>query len=153
MERFNKRHARSPLVIVRLALSTTFSFLLDQSTIDDMSLSPTQDVLERIDRLQLALASDLPTLSPTVPQPPMMILSRNGLNAVDPLLTHHLPTSTCHSTAKSETVIIDELQRYIQKLEREREVLLKSYATILQLLKHDDLNDQSQLLDLDDSVL
>ena len=105
-----------------------------------MSLSPTQDLLDRIDRLHVILASDLPALSPTVAHRP--------INSLDLRSIH-----TFHSTIMSESMIIDELQQYINKLERERDILLKSYSILLQLLKHHDPNDKSNLINYDDSDL
>ncbi|UJR26016.1 hypothetical protein I4U23_007362 [Adineta vaga] len=118
-----------------------------------MSSSPTQDLLDRIDRLHVILASDIPTLSPTIPHRPTSILSRNPTNSIDLLTTRRISINTFHSTIKSESMIIDELQQYIQKLEREREILLRSYSIILQLLKHNDPNDKTNFLDYDDSDL
>jgi hypothetical protein len=104
-----------------------------------MTSSPTKDLLERIDRLHLMLTSELPTIP----------LSRITINSTDPLIINHGTMSTYHSNVvKSESMIIDELQQYIKKMEREREILLRSYSIILQLLKHNDLeieHDYSEL--------
>ena len=105
-----------------------------------MSLSPTKDLLDRIDRLHLMLTSELPILSPTViPQNPTSYL---------PLIIN-----TNHSNVKSDSMIIDELQTYIKKMEREREILLRSYSIILQLLKYNDIDDKTNLIEHDYSEL
>jgi len=114
-----------------------------------MSLSPTQDLLDRIDRLHLMLVSELPTLSSTIPQHTISILPRIIINSADPLTNNNSTTNTFHSTVKSESIIIDELQQYIKKLEREREILLQSYSIILQLLKHNDIDDKTNGIDYD----
>jgi hypothetical protein len=121
-----------------------------------MSTSPTQDLLDRIDRLHLMLASELPTLSSTIPQRTISILPRIIINHADPLTNNNNnnnTTYTFHSTVKSESIIIDELQQYIKKMEREREILLRSYSIILQLLKHNDIDDKTNLIDHDYSEL
>ena len=100
-----------------------------------MSSSPTQEILDRIDRLHLMLVNDVPSLSshsfpaPTTtpllpPEKPNSALSMN-----------HLHCNAFHSTLKSDSMMIDELQQYIAKMEHEREILLRSYGIILQLLK------------------
>jgi hypothetical protein len=94
--------------------------------------SPTKDLLDRIDRLHQMLTSELPIQSPTIP------ISRIPVNSTDPLIINHGPTSICHSNVKSESMIIDELQQYIKKMERERDILLRSYTILFQLLKHND---------------
>jgi hypothetical protein len=96
------------------------------------------------------LASELPTLSSTIPQHTTSILPRIIINPADPLTS---TTNTFHSTIKSESIIIDELQQYIKKMEREREILLRSYSIILQLLKHNDIDDKKNLIDDDYSEL
>jgi len=98
-----------------------------------MSLSPTQDLLDRIDRLHSILVSELPILLPRTTKTSFELL----------------PTNTIRSTIKSESIIIDELQQYIKKLEREREILLQSYSIILQLLKHNDIDDKTNEIDYD----
>jgi len=118
-----------------------------------MSLSPTQDLLDRIDRLHLMLVSELPILSPTISQQTTSILPRIIINPADPLIINNSTTNTFHSTVKSESIIIDELQQYIKKMEREREILLRSYSIILQLLKHNDIDDKTNLIDYDYSEL
>jgi hypothetical protein len=116
-----------------------FVFLFFIIRIYNMTSSPTKDLLERIDRLHLMLTSELPTIP----------LSRITINSTDPLIINHGTMSTYHSNVvKSESMIIDELQQYIKKMEREREILLRSYSIILQLLKHNDLeieHDYSEL--------
>jgi hypothetical protein len=109
-----------------------------------MSLSPTQDLLDRIDRLHSILVSELPILSSTIPQYTTSILPRTTRTSFE-----LLPTNTIRSTIKSESIIIDELQQYIKKLEREREILLQSYSIILQLLKHNDIDDKTNGIDYD----
>jgi hypothetical protein len=118
-----------------------------------MSLSPTQDLLDRIDRLHLMLISELPILSPTISQQTTSILPRIIINPADSLIINNSTTNTFHSTVKSESIIIDELQQYIKKMEREREILLRSYSIILQLLKHNDIDDKTNLIDYDYSEL
>ncbi len=118
-----------------------------------MSLSPTQDLLDRIDRLHLMLVSELPILSPTISQQTTSILPRIIINPADPLIINNSTTNTFHSTVKSESIIIDELQQYIKKMEREREILLRSYSIILQLLKHNDIDDKTNFIDHDYSEL
>jgi len=110
-----------------------------------MSSSPTKDLLDRIDRLHLMLTSELPILSPTIiPQHSTSYL---------PLIINHDITNTGHSNIKSESIIIDELQQYIKKMEREREILLRSYSIILQLLKYNDIDDKTNLIEHDYSEL
>lgn len=111
-----------------------------------MTSSPTQDLLDRIDRLHTMLVSELPVLSSNIPQQTTSIHSRMILNSIDPINTTN---NTYHSMIKSESIIINELQQYIKKLEREREILLRSYSIILQLLKHNDLDDRTNLIDYD----
>ncbi|CAF0751730.1 unnamed protein product [Rotaria sordida] len=114
-----------------------------------MSLSPTQDLLDRIDRLHLMLVSELPTLSLTNSQHPTSILPRITINSVDPLSITNIANSVRPATFKSEAILIDELQQYIQKMEREREILLRSYSIILQLLKHDNTDNETNLIGSD----
>jgi hypothetical protein len=111
--------------------------------------SPTQDLLDRIDRLHLTLVSELPTLSSSIPRPTTSILPRIMINPIDPLSINNTTNNTFHSMIKSESIIINELQQYIKKMEREREILLRSYSIILQLLKHNDINDKSNFIDYD----
>jgi hypothetical protein len=119
----------------------------------EMSSSPTQDLLDRIDRLHGMLVSELPTLSSTISQQTTSILPRIMLNHVDRLSINNTTSNTFHSMMKSESIIINELQQYIKKLEREREILLRSYSIILQLLKHNDIDDKINLIDHDYSEL
>lgn len=102
-----------------------------------MSSSPVQDLLDRIDRLHLMLTSDLPRLSPIIPQ---QSVPRILLNSIDPLIT-----------IKSEAMIIDELQQYIKKMEQEREILLRSYTLLLQLFKHPDPEEKIHFIEHEDS--
>lgn len=118
-----------------------------------MSLSPTQELLDRIDRLHVMLTSELPTLSPTISQQTTAIYPRILINPIDHLTITNSTTNTFHSTIKSESMIIDELQQYIKKMEREREILLRSYSIILQLLKHNDIDNKTNLIDHDYSEL
>ena len=63
---------------------------------------------------------------------------------------NHLHRNAFHSTLKSDSMVIDELQQYISKMEHEREILLRSYGIILQLLKSNrSIDDQIHLLDHD----
>ncbi|CAF3327852.1 unnamed protein product [Rotaria sp. Silwood1] len=118
-----------------------------------MSSSPTQDLLDRIDRLHSMLVSELPTLSLINPQHSTSILPRTMMNSVGPLSIINTENSTQHATFKSEAIIIDELQQYIKKMEREREILLRSYSIILQLLKNNKTKNETNLIDSDYSEL
>ena len=118
-----------------------------------MSSSPTQDLLDRIDRLHVMLVSELPTLSSSISQQTTSIHPRIMLNHVDRLSINNTTSNTFHSMIKSESIIINELQQYIKKLEREREILLRSYSIMLQLLKHTDIDDKINLIDHDYSEL
>ncbi|CAF2359628.1 unnamed protein product [Rotaria sp. Silwood2] len=118
-----------------------------------MSSSPTEDLLDRIDRLHLMLVSELPTLSLTNSQHPTSILSRITINSADRLSIINTTHTAQHTTFKSEAIIIDELQQYIKKMEREREILLRSYSIILQLLKHNNPDNKINLLNYDYSEL
>ena len=113
-----------------------------------MSSSPTQDILDRIDRLHILLLAELPVLSPTIPQ-----LPRITINSVDPSIINNTAIDAYHSRTKSDSMIIDELQQYIQEMERERAILLRSYSNILQLLKYNDIDGQSNLIEHDCSEL
>lgn len=117
-----------------------------------MSLSPTQDLIDRIDRLHIMLASELPTLSQNASQQ-TTIQSRILLNPTDRSTWNNNTMNTFHSTFKSDSMIIDELQKHIKKLEKEREILLRSYSIILQLLKHNDITEKIDLIDHDYSGL
>jgi hypothetical protein len=99
------------------------------------------------------LVSELPTLSPTLPQNSTSILPRIIINPTDLLTINNSASSPYHSTVKSESILIDELQQYIKKMEREREILLRSYSIILQLLKHNDIDDKTNFIDHDYSEL
>ena len=106
-----------------------------------MSSSPVQDLLDRIDRLHLMLSNELPSLS----QHPSRLI-HNSIN------NHSHTIKTCQSSmGKSESMIIDELQQYIRKMEREREILLRSYSILLQLLKHNDLDEKINFNEHEDS--
>ncbi|CAF0798109.1 unnamed protein product [Rotaria sp. Silwood1] len=118
-----------------------------------MSSSPTQDLLDRIDRLHSMLVSELPTLSLVNSQHSTSILPRTMMNSVGPLSIINTENSTQHATFKSEAIIIDELQQYIKKMEREREILLRSYSIILQLLKNNKTKNETNLIDSDYSEL
>ena len=109
-----------------------------------MSSSPTQDLLDRIDRLHSMLTNDLPILSSTNSQQPRIMM-----NSSDRLTLNNYPTNTntFHSTIKSDSMIIEELQQYIKKMERERDILLRSYSIVLQLLKYNDVNDRPNLIE------
>jgi hypothetical protein len=107
-----------------------------------MSSSPTQELLDRIDRLHLMLVSELPILSATIPP-------RITIDPVTSLSINNITTTAFHSTVKSELVIIDELQQYINKMEYERQILLRSYSIILQLLKYNDIDAKTNLIDHD----
>lgn len=111
-----------------------------------MSSSPVQDLLDRIDRLHLMLSNELPSLSPNLSQHPSRLI-HNSIN------NHSHTIKTCQSSmGKSESMIIDELQQYIRKMEREREILLRSYTILLQLLKHNDLDEKINFNEHEDST-
>ena len=114
-----------------------------------MSSSPTEDLLDRIDRLHQMLVSELPVLLPTIPQQTTLLLPRIMINPTDRLSMNNTTSNTFHSTMKSESIIINELQQYIKKMEREREILLRSYSNILQLLKHNEFDDKTNFIDHD----
>jgi hypothetical protein len=91
------------------------------------------------------LVNELPNLWSTIPQHRISILSRIIINSVDPLTTNNSATNTFHSTVKSESITINELQQYIEKMEWE--IIFRSYNIILQLLKHNDIDDKTNLID------
>ena len=119
-----------------------------------MSLgSPTQELLDRIDRLHSMLLSDLPSV-------PSHIVSRRASDSLPrPAMTHPETNNALRSMTmmtKSDSMIINELQQSIHQLERERQILLRSYSIILHLLQQKNSHsvyDQADLVEFDDSDL
>lgn len=138
---------------------TSSSFLsLDKHEIHRSSstmsfASPTQELLDRIDRLHSMLLSDLPNLPSDVYVNAMPQRTSDSLPRL--AMTH--PTTKLRSATmmtKSDSMIIDELQQSIHQLERERQILLRSYSIILHLLKQKEshsIDDRGDLIEFDDS--
>jgi hypothetical protein len=105
------------------------------------SSSLTQDLLDRIDRLQMMLVNEQSSVSlSSIPDDSNTILPRTiTLDTVPchhPTMIHSANNAFRSTMKQSDAMIIDELQHSIHQLECERQVLLQSYSIVLQLLKH-----------------